>query len=407
VRRALLIAVGVVVVAAAAVAVVVLYDDDEGDPVLVDCGSEELATPELVAPSAGVPAVSLRPVLEGESVTAMAERPDGRLLLLTRPGDLLQVDPATGDQEVLLDQELELTAESGGLGLAISPDGAFVYLTFTPDDARSVLVEYPLTVDGIDVAARREVTEESNRDMRHLMANLVFGPDDFLYIGVGDGAQPAERAGEVNPNAQDLTQRKGKILRIDPRPAGSDPYGIPDDNPFLDVDGAAPEIYALGMRNPWRFSFDRTTGDLWVADAGEYCAEEVDRLPAGEQAGANLGWNTYEGPLRFDPETETPDVVAPVHWYQRSLGDEEAGVPPQCAVIGGFVYRGTALAGLQGRYVFGDYCTGQVTVLDAEGDERSSQFLVDLPALLQGFGQDADGELYALTEDGAYQLVAA
>jgi glucose/arabinose dehydrogenase len=270
-----------------------------------------------------------------------------------------------------------------------------------------VLVEYALTPDGLDEASRREVLFQPNEQHRHLMSNLVFGPDGLLYIGVGDGANPPELAGEVNPAAQDLIDVAGSILRIDPRPSDGSPYTVPTDNPFVGVDGAAPEIYLYGVRNPWRFSFDAGTGDLWVGDAGEYCAEEISTIPAGEQAGANLGWNTYEGPLRFDAETETPDVVAPVHWYQRQLADEEAGTPPRCAVIGGVVYHGEALDGLQDRYVFGDHCARTVEVLDLdeEAGERSVQVLVELPAGLQGLAADADGELYALTNGGVFRLV--
>jgi glucose/arabinose dehydrogenase len=398
-----------VAVGAIAVGIVVVTADEDEDPVNVDCGPEELATPTLVeagADAPAVPAVVLEPLVEEESVTSMAARPDGRLLVLTRRGDLLQVDPGGGAPEVLLDQDLPQENEAGGLGVAVDPAGAYVYLTLTPDDTQSVLVEYPLTAEGIDVAARREVTAEPNRDLRHLMANLAFGPDGYLYVGVGDGAQPEEQAGQVNPTAQDLSQRKGKIWRIDPRPSGSEPYSVPADNPFVGEPDAVPETYLVGVRNPWRFSFDAETGDLWVGDAGEYCAEEISRVAAGEQAGANLGWNTYEGPLRFDPDTETPDVVAPVHWYQRDLGDEEAGEPARCAVIGGVVYRGDAIEGLAGRYVFGDYCSGRIEVLDLDGDERVVRTLVELPALLQGIGVDADGELYALTDGGAFSLVA-
>ena len=156
--------------------------------------------------------------------------------------------------------------------MAIAPDGAHLYLSYTPDEARAVLEEVPLTAEGVDVAARRILTEESNPDGRHLLANLAFGPDGFLYVGVGDAGTSAEDAGEYNPTAQDLSARKGKIWRIDPAASGSEPYTIPPDNPFADDEGAAAEAFLVGFRNPWRFTFDRETGDLWIADAGEYCA---------------------------------------------------------------------------------------------------------------------------------------
>jgi glucose/arabinose dehydrogenase len=399
----------VVAVAATAVLVATRNDDGDGDGVLIDCGPEELATPELVPAAEGVPDVGLETVVADLDVTAMAARPDGRLLLWARTGQLVQVDPDTGEQEVLLDEDVPVSAETGALGAAISPDGGHLYLTYTPDLTGSRLVELPLTPEGVDVAGRRELLFQPNDQNRHLMSNLAFGPDGLLYVGVGDGANPPERAGQVNPAAQDPSDLAGSILRIDPRPDGDRPYTVPPDNPFVDTDGAAPEIFALGVRNPWRFSFDPATGDLWVGDAGEYCAEEISRIPADAQSGANLGWNTYEGPLRFDPDTDTPDAVAPVHWYQRRVGDPEAGVAPRCAVIGGVVYHGEALDGLQDRYVFGDHCARTVEVLDLdeEAGERSVQVLVELPAGLQGLAADADGELYALTNGGVFRLVPA
>jgi glucose/arabinose dehydrogenase len=403
VRKAIAVTlVAVVVVAAWAL----FIRDDPSDPVAFDCGPTELeATPE-VEPEDAPPTVDLQPLVADIDAVAMAERTDGRLLVLTRSGTLLQVDPISGASSTLVDLQAAGGNERGGLGMAIAPDGAHLYLSYTPDESRAVLEEFPLTTSGVDVAGRRILTEESNLGGRHLLANLVFGPDGLLYVGVGDAGTSAEEAGEYNPTAQDLSARKGKIWRIDPAASGTDAYTIPPDNPFVGEEGAAPETYLVGFRNPWRFSFDRATGDLWIADAGEYCAEEVDHLVADQIAGANLGWGVYEGVLRFSDDAEAADVVAPIHTYGRALADERAGLPARCAVIGGYVYRGAAIPELGGRYVFGDYCSGQAFVLDELEGGVAVQVLADLPgeALVQSFGEGRDGELFVLTTDGVFRL---
>lgn len=402
-RRPMVLAiVGALVVAVAAAVVVVRGGDD--DP--YDCGAIELAVPEVLEPSSTPPTVRLEAVLEAESVVAAAERSDGRLLVLARDGRLLQLPAGGGAAEVLWQEDVPVVNETGALGLAISPDERFVYLTYTPTETQSDLIELPLTPDGVDLARQRLVTSEPTPEGRHPMANLVFGPDGYLYVGAGDRANPPERAGLPSPVAQDLENRSGKIWRIDPRASDTEPYTIPSDNPFVDQEGAAAEVFLYGFRNPWRFSFDRETGDLWIADAGEYCAEEVDHLRSGELAGANLGWSVYEGPRRFDPDSDIDGVVAPVYWYRRSTGSEEPGEVVRCVIIGGFVYRGAAIPELDGQYLFADFCSGFVEVLDLTDAGVSVQKLVDVPdGAVQSFAQGRDGELYVLGTAGVFRLV--
>ena len=363
----------------------------------------ELSSPQLdLGVEAGAESLGAtleRVALEGSYVVAMAEHPDGRRFFLTRDGNLMQF---RGDAEaVVLALDVPVTGERGALGFTLSPDGEHAYLTYTPDEVENLLVEYQVTSDGLDPATRREVLAVENTNGQHMMNNVVFGPDGYLYVGLGDGnVVPPDGEQSV---AQDLTDLRGKILRIDPTEAGSGSYGTPDDNPFVGVDGAAPEIFAAGMRNPWRFSFDSATGDLWIGDVGAECSEEIDRVDAGG-SGRNFGWRAYEGPYRIG-EVEVEASVAPAAWYPRDVAD---GIgQARCAVVAGFVYRGTALPELVGRYVFGDLCDERIYAADIDPAAAVVEVVATLPAgQLLAFGEGVDGELFALTTDGAFRVVA-
>jgi glucose/arabinose dehydrogenase len=197
----------------------------------------------------------------------------------------------------------------------------------------------------------------------------------------------------------------GKILRIDVdgQPDGERPYAIPADNPFADGALAAPEVWAIGMRNPWRFTFDRETGDLWIADVGQGQWEEVDAEPAG-LGGRNYGWSIMEGPACFEADScDQTGLTLPVTAYEHGQGD--------CTVVGGYVYRGEAYPEMQGRYVYGDYCSGRFWGLDAamaiSGGSAEPVDLLQAGILLSSFGEDEDGELYAVDLGGAiHRLVA-
>jgi len=213
---------------------------------------------------------------------------------------------------------------------------------------------------------------------------LRFGPDRLLYIGMGDGGS----GGDPGNRAQDTRQLLGKILRIDVD--GGVPYGIPPGNPFADGGAGRPEIFALGLRNPWRLSFDRATGDLYIADVGQNDWEEVDRLPAGTGAGANLGWRTMEGThctgLPSAVSCNAPALVLPIIEYSHAQG---------CSITGGFVYRGTAVPALAGRYVYSDYCAGFVrSAAVVPGSRTSTRRLAAAGTNISTFGEDEAGELY-------------
>ena len=231
----------------------------------------------------------------------------------------------------------------------------------------------------------------------HNGGQIQFGPDGYLYIGTGDGGQ----AGDPWGNAQNPGALLGKMLRIDVM--GADAYEIPSDNPLLDQPGAHPEIWATGTRNPWRFSFDRATGDLYIADVGQNLYEEVNFQPAASRGGENYGWDVMEGNHCFEPATgcDVEGLVLPVAEYDPGLG---------CSITGGYVYRGSRYPDMAGVYFYGDFCSGNIWGLrqDEAGDWETA-LLLETDLSISTFGEDAEGELYVASyNDGiVYQLVAS
>jgi len=238
---------------------------------------------------------------------------------------------------------------------------------------------------------------------------LGFGPDDgYLYVGFGDGGGGYDDHGPIG-NGQDPTTLLGKMLRIDVREAADDfpadpdrNYAIPPDNPFVGEAGILPEIWALGLRNPWRASFDRETGDLWIADVGQNAYEEVNFQPAGSKGGENYGWAVMEASECFRPASgcDTTGLTLPVFEYSHGEG---------CSVTGGYVYRGKQYPALNGVYLFTDYCTGNLwaTRQVAPGEFETEQ-IGTLPGSISSFGEDEGGELYAVrdAEGAVYRVVA-
>jgi glucose/arabinose dehydrogenase len=376
-------------------------DTEEADTEAADDdGTEEAGTEEgagsdaaAAAPDLDV-AVALTLVAELASPTAAAVGPDGTLYLDDRPGT---VHPLTADGagEIVIDISTETTTdgERGLLGLAFAKDGSELYVSFTDRDGGTVIEAFAV-VDGVpDPDDRRTVFTLDQPYANHNGGDIQVGPDGRLYLGLGDGGG----GGDPLEAGQDLTTPLGALLRIDPLAA--EPYGIPSDNPFLDVDDAAREIVAYGLRNPWRFSFDRETGDLWLADVGQNSWEEVNRVPFDELPGANFGWNLMEGTHGFEGD-EPVDHVPPIYEY-------ETRGPEGCAVTGGHVYRGSAIDGLQGAYLYSDACIGSIRALavDEAGEVVEQAELGVAAGQVVSFGQDADGELYVLDLGGpVYRL---
>jgi glucose/arabinose dehydrogenase len=230
----------------------------------------------------------------------------------------------------------------------------------------------------------------------HNGGQLAFGPDGYLYIGTGDGGGGGDPFG----NAQNLGVVLGKMLRIDVESGSEQPYVIPSDNPFLGVEGSRPELWASGMRNPWRFSFDAQTGDLYVADVGQDRYEEIDYQPATSPGGENYGWNTMEGAHCFQPmfDCDQTGLTLPVAEYDHSDRD--------CAVIGGSVYRGADYPGLQGIYFFGDLCTGRIRGLKLQDGTWQTAILLDSGPTMTTFGTDENGRLLVAGGSGTiYEVI--
>ncbi len=345
--------------------------------------------------------VRLQPIAALTDPTAMAVREgDDAIYVSERDGHIRAV--RAGRPTLLLDITGRTRAggERGLLGIVFSRDGSHLYVSYIGRDTNSHIDEYAMDGDRVDRASRREVLTVQQPDHPeatvHKGGNLVFGPDGLLYIGFGDGGPSREPP----QTAQAMDTLLGKLVRIDPTASGKRGYRIPDDNPFVGRAGARPEIYALGLRNPWRFSFDAATADLWLADVGRYVVEEIDFLPPRAAAGANLGWDRLEGTLSLSG-SPPPDAVPPIHEYNHDDG--------RCAIVGGFVYRGQAIPALRGAYLYGDYCDGVVRALvERRGKVVKTQPLGPQVEALSSFGQDLDGELYVLSlTNGLFRLVPA
>jgi glucose/arabinose dehydrogenase len=338
--------------------------------------------------------VRLVPVATLEEPLGMAVRQGDRsLYVVQKTGQLMAIRPGGSPRSVLdLSDEVSLGGEQGLLGAAFSPDGDFLYVNYTDRAGDTRIHEFAMRGDAIDLSSRREVLRVDQPYSNHNGGNLVFGPDGYLYIGLGDGGS----GGDPEDNAQNLGILLGKMLRIDPRPQDGRPYGIPPDNPFVGREGARPEIWAYGLRNPWRYSFDRETGDLWIGDVGQDEVEEIDLQPADSSGGENYGWDGFEGSARFEPPFPQ-NAVPPVYEYGRSLGG---------TVIGGFVYRGSAIPDLRGAYLFGDLFNPEVRGLAPSSDGFGHFELGVTVDNLASFGEDHAGELYLLSLSGPVSRLA-
>ena len=289
--------------------------------------------------------------------------------------------------------------EQGLLSMAFAPDYAssgLFYVYFTGRDQNQHVVEYRrASADRADAGSARPVLTMADRESNHNGGLLLFGPDNLLYIGTGDGGGAGDQHGPRG-NAQNLGSLLGKILRIDPRRSGSSPYTVPGSNPFVGRSGARGEIYSYGLRNPWRFSFDPRTHHLAIGDVGQNAVEEIDSVSSGR--GTNFGWRPFEGRSRYTPGESAPGAVFPVIQRFHSSGN--------CSITGGVVVRDPNLLSLRGRYVFGDYCRGRIeTALLSPGKARSvRQTRLSVPSL-SSFGVDARTRVYAISLNGpVYRL---
>jgi glucose/arabinose dehydrogenase len=274
--------------------------------------------------------------------------------------------------------------EQGLLGLAFHPSKPLAYVDYTDTSGDTQIVEYAVAADGtFDPASARAVLTVDQPYRNHNGGKITFGPDGYLYIGLGDGGD----ANDPERRALNVSQLLGKILRIDPTAtADGQPYAVPADNPFVGVAGARPEIWSVGLRNPWRFAFDPANGDLWIADVGQNAWEEIDHAPAASGAGrgVNFGWSAFEGTHRFNSDQLADGATPPVYEYPH--GDDG------CSVSGGAVYRGSTIPSLAGWYVFSDYCSGKVWALQPDGTIVPLGGLSAVSAVVAG----PEGSLYVL-----------
>ena len=371
-----------------------------------------------LVPAAATAAVVLTPVTTVTAPMYVTHARDQRLFIVERAGHIRIFNRTTATllPAPFLDisSKVSTTVERGLLSMAFHPDYAsnglfFVYYTNLAGD---------VTIERYHVTADANIADPNSAALLlaipHPMGNhnggqLQIGPEGHLYIGVGDGGG----AGDPSCNAQRGDTLLGKLLRLDVRQNVSQApfHGIPTDNPFLaagDPGGQIrDEIWALGVRNPWRFSFDRLTGDMFVADVGQATNEEVDLHRAGTAAGQNFGWKVMEGLSCFStascpagtPACNSPALTLPIHQYTHAGGE--------CSITGGYVFRGAAVPELAGRYVFGDYCSGAIRSLrETAPGTWQVQPVVSSSTGLTSFGEDADGGLYATIGNTVFKLTS-
>ena len=321
----------------------------------------------------------------------------GRLFVLEKPGRILIAQNGQILETPFLDIRDHVgsrNSEQGLLGLAFDPsysENGLFYVHYSSQNGNTVISRFKVMQDPnrASPTSEKQLLTVLQPFANHNGGQMVFGPDGYLYLGLGDGGS----GGDPYRNGQSTNTLLGKILRIDVR--GGDPYTIPADNPFADG-GGQPEIWAYGLRNPWRFSFDSANGDLYIGDVGQDRWEEIDYLVAGSPGGANFGWNAMEGTHPFDG-SDSQAFVAPVAEYSHSEGG--------CSITGGYVYRGAALPAWDGIYFYGDYCSGKVWGLLKNGEDWQSALLFSTRKNISSFGVDEDGEIYLADYNGSiYRL---
>ncbi|HET6360685.1 MAG TPA: PQQ-dependent sugar dehydrogenase [Gemmatimonadota bacterium] len=371
----------------------------------VACGGNGNA---IQPPDNGEPAANgfrLETIVEGLDFPVWLTSPPGdpRLFVVEKGGQVMIVDNGAVLPTPFLDLRGEVStgSEQGLLSLAFHPDyssnGRF-FVNFTDSGGDTRIVEYRVSQgdpDRADAGSARVVLTIEQPFSNHNGGLVLFGPDGMLYVGMGDGGS----GGDPQGNGQNLSALLGKLLRIDVD--GGQPYAVPDDNPFVDTAGARPEVWAYGLRNPWRFSFDRDTGDLYIADVGQNRIEEVNAVEgAGE--GLNYGWNVMEGTSCFEPRDgcDLDGLTLPVTEYDHGDG---------CSVTGGYVYRGDAIPELRGTYLYSDHCSGFVRGFrlasgQAAGERRFPE-LEPADNSVTSFGEDSEGELYIITGGGGVHKI--
>jgi glucose/arabinose dehydrogenase len=375
-------------------------DDDDGDRSAPTTGEgsttsgsqEETPTTAQELPLDQID-ITLSQVAEADRPTSLVTRPGSDTLYVSeRAGRVRPMNDFTlGDPIIDISSNVVTESEQGLLDLEFSPDGNTLYLSYNvPPKGDTRIAAYTMTGDTVDPASARELLAVDQPFPNHKGGDIEIGPDGFLYIALGDGGA----GGDPLRNGQNTGVLLGKILRIDPsQPAGGKEYGIPPGNPFASG-GGAPEVWAYGLRNPWRFTFDPRNDDLWIADVGQNQWEEIDLLPAasGGGGGANLGWNKMEATHSFQGGVNPDGAVLPIFEYSHDEG---------CSISGGVVYTGAGVPGLTGAYLFTDFCNGTLRAVRAQNGALTEQKAFSAEgADLVAFGEDNDHNAYVLSLDG-------
>ncbi len=354
--------------------------------------------------TAGEFTLALEPVIEGGLVRPdyVTHAGDDRLFVVEQPGRIRIIQSGQLLDRPFLDMTDKVTTsgnEQGLLSVAFHPDyqnnGQFFVNYTRQRDGATVIERYTVSGDDPDRADDRSgkvILTIAQPEANHNGGLIKFGPDGYLYIGMGDGGGAGDRHGSIG-NGQDLEALLGKMLRVDV--TNQDTYIVPPDNPFGN------EIWSYGLRNPWRFSFDRATGDLYLADVGQNIYEEVDFQSASSTGGENYGWRNMEGRHCYDPKEgcDPTGLVLPIAEYSHDVGG--------CSITGGYVYRGSQYPALQGAYFFGDYCTGFIWSLQRDGDQWRMTKRLESGVRISSFGEDVNGELYVVDHSGGVYRLSA
>ena len=352
------------------------------------------ATPTTIPTVLGPP-VQLDAWLDGlDAPLLLTFDPNGQGAFVVEQGGRIWKVDASAERALWLDLSAKVSrgSEQGLLGLAFAPahkttaEQGVAYVSYTDNAGDSVLSRVRFTAEAALAGSEEVILQVDQPFANHNGGHVLFGPDGFLYYGLGDGGS----AGDPQGNAQDPGARLGSILRLDV--SGETGYGAAEGNPWG-------EMWAKGLRNPWRFSFDRASGDFWVADVGQNAIEEVNVLRAPVAAGANFGWSAFEGTKRYNPLRDTSSAhTPPVAQYTHADG---------CSVTGGFVYRGAAHPQLVGLYFLADYCSGKLWALREQADGWHLVELLDTEHQITSFGEDLEGELYVVARGGRVLRLAA
>ncbi len=368
------------------------------------------ATPRPPTPtlSLSIPAIRLELVVEGfNQPTYLTHAGDesGRLFVVERSGKVRVIQDGELQRDSFMDIDHLVgsrASEQGLLSLAFHPsfrDNRLLFVNYTNTEGDTVIARYQATADRgeVELATANILLTIPQPFANHNGGQLQFGPDGYLYIGTGDGGSANDPLG----NGQNINVLLGKMLRLDVD--SGDSYTIPADNPFVNNPDARPEIWAFGLRNPWRFSFDRSTGDMYIADVGQNAFEEINHEPAGSGGGFNYGWNIMEGfHCLGRGDCDQTGLILPIAEYSHQQG---------CSVTGGYVYRGKQFPALNGVYLYADFCSGKIWGLRLGGEpvelSEMPSGVLDTDLTISSFGEDEAGEVYLLSFQGEiYQVVS-